>query len=192
MNKYKIIIAITVLLLLANTVLLGLLWFGKKQPPPPPNPGPAMVENLLKEKLSLTDDEIKQFRVLRDEHFNLNKKLNDSLHLQKDILFSMLGKIESNNVKVDSMTGIIGNLEKQKDVNTFNHFSKVRLILTATQQEKFDKVINDVLRMIAGPQPGNHMPPPPRGERPPPPGDHEMPPPGEGPPPERGKQEHPE
>ena len=191
MNKYKIIIAITVLLLLLNTTLLGFLWFGKKStasaPAPGPTGGPGMVENLLKEKLSLTDDQVKQFRVLREAHFSLNKKLMDSLHIQKDQLFSMLGKSAANSAAVDSLTNIISRIEKQKDLNTFDHFSKVRGMLTPEQQGKFDVVINDILRMVAGPQPGGRMPAPMRGDRPPPPCEGH-PPPGEGPPP---GEEHP-
>ena len=191
MKKYRIIIIITILLLLINTVLLGFLWFGKKQPMPPQNGGPAMVENFLKEKLSLTDPELKQFKVLREEHFSLNKKLNDSLHVQKDALFALLGKVDSNNKSVDSITNIIAGFEKQKDVNTFTHFSKVRMILTTDQQPKFDAIINDVLRMVAGPQPGNRMPPPPKGDRPPrPPGHPDMQGPDDGPPPPPDPQHH--
>ena len=198
MKKYRIIIAATILLLLVNTILLCFLWFGKKHlPPPPQNAGPAMVvENLLKDELLLNADQLKQFRTLREEHFRFNQQLNDSLHLQKDALFSLLGKKDSSSNAVDSITNMIAHFEKKKDLNTFAHFSKVRLLLTATQQEKFDGIINDILRMVAGPQPGNHSQPPPPGEgyphgkRPPPEGPDMPPPPGDGPPP--GQEHRPE
>ncbi len=182
MSKYKIIIFITVVLLAINTTLLAFLWIGKKQEPAPIQGGPAVVEKLLSEKLSLTQDQLKQFRILRGEHFMLNQKLLDSLRVQKDVLFSMLGKEETGSPTVDSIMSIIAVIEKKKDGNTFSHFSKVRAILQPGQQKNFDNIINEILRMVAGPQPGNRRPPPFQGDGPPP-GGERPPPPGEAQPP---------
>lgn len=180
MKKYKIIIAVTILLLLLNTVLLGLLWFGKK--PQPPFQGP--IEQLLKEKLSLTEDQVKQFRTLKEEHQKLNRAILDSMRPCKDALFALLGKEPAGSRSVDSLTGIIGNYEKRKDINTFEHFSKVRQILNPEQQKTFDGTINDILRTLGRQQhpPGDRPPFPPPGHDGPPPGHEQGPPPGQNPP----------
>jgi hypothetical protein len=66
---------------------------------------------------------------------------------------------------VDSLANAIGTLQAKLDLETFDHFSQLRAILTKEQAIKFDDVIQDVLRTMApkqGPPPrdGNGQGPP--------------------------------
>jgi periplasmic protein CpxP/Spy len=179
MSKRKLWIGIVVVLLVVNTILLVFLWMGKR---PGRMIGGTTKEYLTKE-LSLNDAQVKQYDQLRDEHIEAIRKLNDDM---KDLKDNMFDNLSTNNVdsnKVKTLLQQIGENEKARDSITFYHFRKLRTILTAGQQQKFDKIIKNVLRMMGPPPQG----PPMRDRRgagpmgEPPPGDE--PRPGNGPPP---------
>ena len=65
----------------------------------------------------------------------------------------------------DTSAQIIGAIQTKIDLETFSHFSQLRSLLNVEQKEKFDKVIQQVLRNM-GPRGG----PPPGGRRRPGPG----------------------
>jgi periplasmic protein CpxP/Spy len=181
MWKPKLWIAIVVVLLVVNTILLVFLWMGKR---PRRMLGGTAKEYLTKE-LSLNDVQVKQYDQLRDEHIGAIRKLNDAM---KDLKDNMFDNLPTNNVDSNKVKGLlqqIGENEIARDSITFYHFRKLRTILTAEQQQKFDKIIKNVLRMMGPPPQGPPMRDrrgagPPMGE--PPPGDETRP--GNGPPPE--------
>jgi Spy/CpxP family protein refolding chaperone len=55
-------------------------------------------------------------------------------------------------VKVNELADSIVSIQKQIELVTFYHFQKVRAICTAEQQQKFDEVIDEAIRML-GPKP---------------------------------------
>jgi periplasmic protein CpxP/Spy len=180
MSKRKLWIAIVVVLLVVNTILLALLWIGKK----PRRMIGGTAKDYLTKELSLNDAQVKQYDELRDEHVETIRKLNDDMKDLKDNMFDNLSNNNVDSNKVKSLLQEVGENEKARDSITFYHFRKLRTILTAEQQQKFDKIIKNVLRMMGPPPQGPAMRDrqgagPPMGE--PPPGDE--PRPENGPPP---------
>ena len=201
---------ITLLLLTANVVTLALLWANKKPdreqfnpPPPPPQPGGQVFEFITRE-LQLDSAQQETYRKLRDEHQSQVRPLQDSIRRAKDSFFDLLKQENVSDSIVESSGKKIGNLEQQRDVFTFRHFQKLRVICNNEQKIKFDSVIRQALHQMGqprGPRPGpgkeegpgmerrndGPLPKPgmkPGGKRPPPPPpqDGEMRPAG-GPPP---------
>jgi Spy/CpxP family protein refolding chaperone len=152
MFKPKIWITISVILLIINTFLLVFLWWGKK---PPLMPRGGAKDYLIKE-LSLTNSQIKEYDQLREEHMSTIQKLNENTHRLKDNMFDHLSAINIDTNKVNRLLQQIGENETAKDSITFYHFRTLRSILDKDQQQKFDKVIKNVLRMMA-PQHGPRM-----------------------------------
>lgn len=165
---------ITLLLLTANIITLALLWTNKKNDREPahaqPQPG-AQVFEFITQELKLDSAQKLIYKKLRKEHQAGVKPLQDSIRNAKDSFFDLLNQENITETTIQEYGKKIGDLEQQRDVFTFKHFQKLRAICNKQQQTKFDKIMQEVLRRMAGPKrpPG----PPPhemdRGDKRPPP-----------------------
>jgi Spy/CpxP family protein refolding chaperone len=177
---------VTLLLLTANIVTLALLWTnknsGKERKGPPPPAG--QVFEFITHELNLDSTQQEAYKKLRDEHQALVRPLQDSVGKAKDNFFALLQVQPVADTTVQAYSVKIGALEQQLDLITFKHFQKLRALCNATQQEKFDHIIQEAMHRMAppkqqGPPPGRR----PEEGGPPPPG---MKPGDEGPPPPPG------
>jgi hypothetical protein len=159
------------------------------------------VKDFLTKQLALTPKQAMQFDSLRTMHRKSIDNLNESDHQLKDSLFANLSKPATDSIVINDIIKKIGNTSAMIDAATFYHFKKLRSLLNASQQKKFDSIIMQVLHMMArqGPPPNRNDPgridgnnPPIHGNGqgkmhhhwPPPDGPdrmHQGPPPGEGP-----------
>lgn len=193
---------VVVVLVCANSVILFMMW-NQRQHEPHPMP-PRMethmeVKDFLIKELTLTPKQVIQFDTLRTMHRKSMDSLNEKTHQLKDSLFAYLSKPATPAAVSNSIIQKIGNTSASIDAATFDHLKKLRSLLNADQQKKFDSIIMRVLHMMAHQRPpkgngsGNtHHGPPSFGDRPgrrhhePPNGGpdkmHQGPPPGEGPP----------
>lgn len=177
--QIKWLIGAVVALVVINIALVAFVWL-RKDGNAQQRGGDAR-EYLIK-TLSLNEQQQKTFDSLRDGHFEKMKGYNEQMHHLKDALFEQLKS--AGNPSADSIAQKIGQMQTKIDLETFNHFSQLRAILTKEQAEKFDNTIQDVLRTMGppgrnGPPPGNRPDgdrPPLNGDRPPPDGDRPPPP----------------
>ena len=154
-----------VLLVIANTVTITMFWLGRGQLFPN---GKGTPQEFLVKELKLDGGQQAIFEVLRKEHHDSATILRDEVKLVKESFFDLL---KQSNV-TDSMKLAAANkvcaITQKIDLLTLNHFQKVRAICNIEQQQKFDKIINQVIDMIGHPQqpgrPENNNPPLPRGE----------------------------
>ncbi|MEO8887386.1 MAG: periplasmic heavy metal sensor [Mucilaginibacter sp.] len=186
MKNFKFLMIIVILLVIINCVLLGSLWFTKYRmsPPPPPDPPQRANEYLIKE-LKLTPAQIKQYDTLREHHFEKTKALNEQIRQLRDAYFENIQTPVLNTKATDSLEKKITANTATLDSTTLFHFRKLRTILDNDQKTRFDKIVQNALHMMGGPQNGPQGGPPPQQMRPP--GrDDRMPPPRR-----MGKGEHP-
>ncbi|MBC7588519.1 MAG: hypothetical protein H7178_09175 [Chitinophagaceae bacterium] len=107
---------------------------------------------------------------LRDEHRSEVESYRNAINNAKDSLFALLKQPAANEDVLQNALSHVGEKEKMFNQFIFLHFKKVRALCNVTQQPKFDKVIQQAIRMgQAGPQ--NQGFPPrdrlPHGDRPP-------------------------
>lgn len=159
MKNSKTLVIVVIALIAANCVLMCTLWYRNYSSKTPPPMGNAF--DYLSTALKLTPAQISQYKVLRDQHFNFTSKVNNELHLERDSFFDNLSNPSANPAQVNQLEARILNHQQMLDTATFYHFRKLRAILTPNQQEEFDGVIQNVLRMMARPQ--GPMGPPPGG-----------------------------
>jgi hypothetical protein len=163
---------VTILLLTANVVTLALLWTNKKHERAgdrhPAAAAPAV--EFITQELKLDSAQQLAFVKLREEHQANQRILNDSIKQSKDALFELLKQVSVADSLIKMAAEQAGRFEQERDLATFKHFQKLRALCNKEQQNKFDNVIQDILRRIGGPKAG------PKGDRrgPPP----EGPPPG--------------
>jgi hypothetical protein len=151
MNKqFKWLVALVVLLVVANLALVATIWL-KKDRDIKPKGGDA--KDYLVEQLSMTGSQVSSFDSLRKGHFERMRKFQDEMKYLKESLFNQLKEPPS---RQDSVAQKIGELQAKIDLETFDHFSALRSILTVGQKKTFDNVIQTVLRNMArggGPPP---------------------------------------
>jgi protein CpxP len=170
-NKRWLAIVIA-LLLIANVATLILLWSNSKsgrdkQDAPPQG---QVFEYVVKE-LQLNRQQQDAYAKLRTEHQQGQRMIADSMRKIKDSFFALLKDPAVPDSVVAAGSRKSAEMEQQLELLTFNHFQKVRAICTPEQQQKFDKIIEDVLHRMAKPRGG--PPPPGRGGQ----GPEGMPPP---------------
>ena len=171
MSKKLIIQIIVIVLVFVNTLVLGILWWKQSNvkeqlPAGPPN-------NYIVKELSLSKEQVAQFEELRKEHFTAMQVIRTETRALKEALFENVSTPDVDSNAVNILLTQIGKMEMDKERLTLLHFRKVRTILTPFQQEKFDSIINNVIRMMGRPagqgmreRPVEGRPPGPRGERP--------------------------
>ncbi|MEZ4901714.1 MAG: hypothetical protein R2822_08140 [Spirosomataceae bacterium] len=150
--KYLWLIVIT--LLLVNLGMLGWLLFtpkahDRRQPP----------LDLLARELHFNAEQKKQYNLLKDAHHTQAKAIRDSAMMIKKALFNQLNRPLSDQ-EIDKATHEIAEKMAIVDHLTFKHFREVRQLCTPAQQQRFDEVIEDVLRHLAGGPAGDRPPPP--------------------------------
>ena len=186
----RLLSILILVLLTANVATLGYLWLhrpGSEKLPAMPPPGGQVFEFVTKE-LQLDSAQQKTYAVLRAEHQAGQRPLQDSIRKAKDDFFELLKQPAIAETELQQQSGKVAAAEQQLQLFTFKHFQKLRAMCTATQQKKFDEIIQDVLRRMA-PAKRPQGPPPPgiRGGMPPPPGEGEGPDGGMPPPPPPGE-----
>lgn len=172
MNRSKLWLSIVVILLLVNTAALAMLWLKKSKPPMPGGGARAFLTSELK----LTPSQEEKFDALREDHQKTTREIMNGMKELKDELAEKIAAPKTDTAALESLTKQISEKEIQRDLATFYHFRAFRAILTSSQQQKFDKILKQVLRMMAGPQ--RQGPPPGMHDGGPPPGTGEPPPDG--------------
>lgn len=166
MRNMKLLVAVAILLMVANCVLLGVLWYRsnyKKQAQRQPQ---GQAFEYLTRELKLTPAQVKQYEALRDKHIQFTHKTGDEMRLQRDSFFDGLKNPTTNPAAVQQLEKRILVNQGKLDSATFFHFRDFRKILNTEQAAKFDGIINTVLHMMSRPpggpggRPGQGGPPP--------------------------------
>jgi hypothetical protein len=171
----KWLVTLVMVLVLANIGLAASIWLKKEEAKPQKGTQPkGDAREVLISSLSLSQMQVHTFDSLRKEHFDRVRLYREGMRALKDQFFAQLS--EPRNAHTDTLAKMIGEVQAKIDLETFDHFSKLRSLLNKEQQQKFDETIQDVLRTMApkgpGPQglPGRRMGPPPHDGPPPPDG----------------------
>lgn len=176
-------VGLVAVLVVANIALAASIWLKKDETAKPQEQRGDARDYLIK-SLALTKAQIKSFDSLRKSHFERMRRYREQMRQAKDALFAQLKQPPHS--EADGLAKRIGELQATMDLETFEHFSSLRSVLTLQQAQTFDNTIQEVLRTMA---PGGQRPPRP-GEGMPGGNDRMGPPPGEGfdgPPPPEGE-----
>lgn len=172
--RNKILSGLVILLLIANITTLIMFWMSMKHKPSRPQ---QQAQDFIVKELSMNAEQQKQYNTMVADHRKQSKEINNQIRSYKDSLFNLLNNETATGTEKNTFATKIASLTQQLDLLTFEHFKEVRKICNPEQQKKFDKIIKDVLRMMAAPAPGRgHGGPGPEG---PPPGMEGHPPPPE-------------
>ncbi len=133
----------------------------------PQGKGPA---SFIVKELDFSDDQMFQFEDLSREHHHEMRRIGRDIKVLKDALFNKLSDVSLNENSIDSITTLIGERVKERDIEAFYHFKDIQKLCNAQQKEKFKSIINDALHKAGRKEQrphlrngeGEHRPPPPR------------------------------
>ncbi|HWY38845.1 MAG TPA: Spy/CpxP family protein refolding chaperone [Bacteroidia bacterium] len=152
MNNTRLLKMIIVFLLLVNIGALAFTWIGyKKNTEHRPHRGGSAFE-FLKRELNLTEEQQQKLEEMRIAHHDEAEKVHEMAGPMHRRFFHLLDRNDTTAVALlaDSMA----QCQRQMELLTFKHFKRVREMCNPQQQQKFDEVIQEALRMMAPPRPG--------------------------------------
>jgi Spy/CpxP family protein refolding chaperone len=183
--KNKLITYFVVLLLVVNSIAMGMYWWQQYSDA---HPKPNTKDNqgasaFLMDKLKFDSVQLGAFKKLQQTHQQAIKAVKDSMHFAKDNFFNLLEKDSVTEQELSEAASITALKQIQLDRITFQFFKSVQQLCTPEQKIIFQEVIKEALRIMGrpAPPPGGRRPGGPRGQSP-----NDGPPregpPGDGPP----------
>ena len=143
----NLLIIIGVLLLTNIAVLVYFL--GEKKPAKPgashSEKDKAGIAEMLQKEVGFTDEQTAQYKQLKEKQKETIRPMYDDMRKTKDSLFRLLSYPETNDSLLNKISDAIAQKQKSLDLQTFNHFKRVRTLCTPEQQPKYDSM---VLRMF--------------------------------------------
>jgi hypothetical protein len=168
MKNSKTLIILVIALIAFNCAVLVLFWIKLypnklEQQQRPRIQGPAF--EYLTQQLHLTKGQQRQYEKMREAHRDLADSLNEQSRMLRDSFFAKLKDTTAKPADVNTLGRRIAANTFRLDTATFFHFKRFRKILNPTQQQKFDDIIQDVLRMGSMPRSNGPGGAPPNGMR---------------------------
>lgn len=148
MKTNRILVFAVIALLIINGAMGYLLWKGKKSSG---RGGEKNMTEWMAKELNEDEKQKAEHIRLRDEHFAGMKPLSDSLNALKVNLFRLSGDVSPNDSLVQDYITKIASIHAELTQRTYQHFKKVRTILNADQQKKYDSLIQKMANRKGGP-----------------------------------------
>lgn len=144
MKSNKLLMLVVALLLVSNVVLVYFLVFGEhKKQPKKDRPDPATI--MIRE-VGMNQEQAATHKRLKDEHFKLVRPYYDSLRAAKAAYFGLIKDTTASAGTLASYRGQIAYWQTFIDSLTFAHFRKMRGILSADQQPKYDDFVQKLMQ----------------------------------------------
>lgn len=165
---YKIVI---VALLLLNGGILAFLWMKNNTLPQEhaggrPGPGHNRVDRLMSNKLHFTEEQEQRMQELKEEHHGQIMQIQEEERRLHNELFSLLRTNNNDTALRNSLMERLGLNDLRKETVTFEHFQKIRAILTPEQLPMFDELMEEIAsHIMSHHREGKDGGPPPPHER---------------------------
>jgi protein CpxP len=141
----NLLIIIGVLLLTNIAVLVYFL--GQKKPATSHSEKDRSgVAEMLQKEVGFNDEQTAQYKQLKEKQREMIRPMFDDMRKAKDSLFRLLSYPETSDSLLNKVSDAIAQKQKALDLQTFNHFKRVRVLCTPEQQPKYDSM---VLRIIS-------------------------------------------
>jgi Spy/CpxP family protein refolding chaperone len=133
-------------LVLLNVVTLGLFWLGRPPLGPPGGPGGRPdSQRIMEEQLQLSDEQARQFELIRDEHFRRTVPLQDDMHQIRLDLLDEVFAAEPNDAAIRELTAQIGRRQGQFERELFVHFRELKAACDDRQMAELREMLADII-----------------------------------------------
>jgi Spy/CpxP family protein refolding chaperone len=111
----------------------------------------------LKDSIGFNDDQVAQFKKLKEEQWATIRPMFDEMRKAKDSLFKLISDSNASDSVINKVSDVIAQRQKALDLQTFNHFKKVRALCTTPEQQvKYDSMIQRMFRRMGKPMRKNN------------------------------------
>jgi protein CpxP len=151
-SKNKTLVFIIVVLLLANVaMLIYFLWL--KQPDKPAvvvrSPSDRFAD-ALKKDVGFTDEQVTQYKQLKDAKWDRIKLRFDDLRTAKDNFFHLISVENINDSVLNNAADTVAQRQKSLDLQAFIHLKELRKVCTPEQQPQYDSLVQRIFHRITG------------------------------------------
>ncbi len=150
MNKNKSLVAIIIFLLISNIVLVVyfLLFDSSKKENGTSEKGRFSVA--LKEDVGFSKDQLEKYQELRKVQMEKMGLYFADVKKAKFSFYHLLNSMPAvSDSTLENAADIIGQKQKELDINIFRHFTRIKAICTPGQLPKFDTAMSELVeRMI--------------------------------------------
>src|SRR5690606_10200280 len=148
-SKNKPLIFIIAILLITNIALLVFfLNYSKPEKPGDKGTRGGMVSATLKKDVGYSDEQIGEYKKMKEEQFKTMRPIMDDIRKSKDSLFRLLGSATAEDSTVDQLAGDIAMKQKEMDLLAFGHFKTIRSHCTPDQLPKYDSMVVKMIRKM--------------------------------------------
>lgn len=138
--KNRVLVTIIAILLMANIAMLVFLISGMRKPeiaPVEKEKTDYSTVSFLQTKVGFDQNQVNQLKQLKEEHYLKINPLFEDMRKTKDQLFLLI-KDSLSGERLDSLTTLIGDKQKNLDLQVFRMMREVRNLCTPQQLLKFD------------------------------------------------------
>jgi len=141
-TKNKMLFWCVIVLVVLNAVTLISFWMGKPAAPLAKHPGSGRDgQKIMKERLQLSDEQARQFKQIRNEHFMRTHPLQGDMHKIKLDLLDEIFSPESDEVKIQELFAELEDVQSQFERNLFKHFQELKGACNAQQTEELKDML---------------------------------------------------
>ncbi len=150
-NK-NLIFLVAVLLLTNIAVLLYFVWFKKPEHKKSPSEKRAgiMIETLQK-NVGFDEAQMAKYKELKELQKETVRPLFEEMRKAKESLFLLMADTAVADSTVQAAADAIAVQQKMLDIETLNHFRRVRALCTKEQEPKYDSAIVKMFRNMGKP-----------------------------------------
>lgn len=150
-NKSKVLVAIIVMLMLANIVLVSFFLLKKDTGRRDKHEDrKAMIAGFLKNEIGFSTAQLQRYDTLSNNHRDNIRKMFDSLRSSKDKQFKQLAAGNFSDSVMNTVAEQSAISQKLMELQMFNHLKNIRALCTADQLPKFDSLFVKVLNKRGG------------------------------------------
>ena len=145
-SNNKILTIAVVLLLLVNIALVVFMIMGKSRNGNKHSGGKGDPFEMMVKELNMTEQQQKEYKQQKEEHFKNIKPLFDSVRAAKMAFFALTKEQNVSDSIINAYSQRIAEKQSIIDKLTFAHFKKVRNLFTTAQQPKFDVFVQKMMQ----------------------------------------------
>lgn len=140
-NRFRILWVAIIVLVALNMGMIAWFTFFAQRPGPP-------KRLFLEQELSFNKKQKDTYRLMREEHFMRARSIKEQVKMMKEAFFKAMADSSITEEELRKKALAISEESSELDVLTFLHFQQVRQMCSPEQKEKFDEIIEEVLRSM--------------------------------------------